>query len=116
MGPFSTESLATTGTGRLREPQGPVYQMVWFIVVVTVVLLLLIVGIVILTLIIKYKITHRPHVPSAGKYHGKKKMTLYIEFLVTNLNLIFCLMAQIIDRGSISISYHQLFINLLSLL
>ena len=68
MGPFSVESSATAGAGGLREPQGPFYQTVWFIVVVTVVLLVLIVGIVILLLVIKYKRTHRP---STGKYHGE---------------------------------------------
>ena len=72
MGPFSTESLATPGVGALMEPQGPFYQRVWFIVVVTVILFILIVGIVILTLIIKYKITHRPSIPSTGKYHGER--------------------------------------------
>jgi cytochrome b subunit of formate dehydrogenase len=71
MGPFSTQSLAMTGAGALREPEGPFYQRVWFIVVVTVVLLLLIVGIVLLTLVIKYKVTHRASMPSTGKYHGK---------------------------------------------
>ena len=71
MGPFSTQSFATPGASALREPQGPFYQMVWFIVVITVVILLVIIGVVILAMVIKYKMTHRASMPSTGKYHGE---------------------------------------------
>lgn len=71
MGPFSMQSFATPGASALREPQGPFYQEVWFIVVVIIVLLLVIVGVVILALVIKYKVTHRASIPSTGKYHGE---------------------------------------------
>ena len=68
MGPYSEAALAVTAKGGLREPEGPFYQRIWFIVILVVVCLLLIVAIVLLILVIRYKRTHRR---TAGKYHGE---------------------------------------------
>ena len=68
VGPFSEISMAVTGSAGLREPQGPFYQTVWFIVVIIVVVVVVIVTLVLFVLIIKYKRSHRR---STGKYHGK---------------------------------------------
>ena len=96
MGPFSTESVGVTSNGGVGEPEGPFYQMVWFIAVITIVILVLIVAIVIFVIVIKYKRTHRP---MARKYHGEIKDNMGMLLLNT---LCTCARGKVI--GSICLS------------